>query len=149
MVGNAVLSETALRVFLIFCMKLEDYKDRKVTEPNFEKSSWFGDIHKKVSKWAQNQTLWYFFSKTALTIYLVFGLKLVLKMAFNFNETYFSEKFAIWRYLTSKSSKIRVFGHFFDFASLVVLDFVHNDMWAWCLVVFLQFAGPVNIFLFL
>ena len=35
LVGNAVFSETAPRVFLIFCMKLGDYKDRKVTEPDF------------------------------------------------------------------------------------------------------------------
>ena len=31
LVGNAVFSETALRIFLIFCMKLVDYKGRKVT----------------------------------------------------------------------------------------------------------------------
>ena len=78
-----------------------------------------------------------FFSKPALTISLVFGLKLVLSMTFNLNETYFSEKFTIWRYLTSKLSKNCpnwLFGHF---------------QWAWCLVIFLQFAGPVNVFLFL
>ena len=46
-----------------------------------------------------------FFSKTALLIFLVFGLKIVLNMTFNLNETYFSEKFAIWRYVTPKSSK--------------------------------------------
>ena len=74
-------------------------------------------------------------------------------MTFNLNETYFLEKFAIWRYLTSKSSKKKitqteVFGYFLDFVSLVFLDFAHNDRWAWCLVVFLQFAVPVNAFLF-
>ena len=31
LVGNAVSSETALRIFLIFCIKLGDYKGRKVT----------------------------------------------------------------------------------------------------------------------
>ena len=35
LVSNAVFSETALRTFLIFCMKLGDYKDRKVTESDF------------------------------------------------------------------------------------------------------------------
>ena len=58
LVGNAVFSETALRVFLIFCMKLGEYKGGKVTEPDFLK---------EFSKLAQNQTL--FFSKTALTIF--------------------------------------------------------------------------------
>ena len=31
LVGNAVFSEIALRIFLIFCIKLGNYKDRKVT----------------------------------------------------------------------------------------------------------------------
>ena len=35
LVGNAVFSETALSIFLIFCMKLADYKGRKVTAPDF------------------------------------------------------------------------------------------------------------------
>ena len=35
LVGNTVFSETALRIFLIFCMKLGVYKGRKVTEPHF------------------------------------------------------------------------------------------------------------------
>ena len=35
LVGNADFSETAQRIFLIFCMKLGDYKGRKVTEPDF------------------------------------------------------------------------------------------------------------------
>ena len=59
--------------------------------------------------------------------FLVFGLKLVLNMTFNLNETYFQ------RYLTSKPSKKiaqnEVFGHFLDFASLVFLDLAHNDRW--------------------
>ena len=102
LVSNAVFSETALRIFLFFCLKLGDYKGRKVTCWSFEKNSWFSDIREKVSKLAQSQTL---FSKTVLTTFLVFGLKLVLNTTFNLNETYFSEKFAIWRYLTAKSSK--------------------------------------------
>ena len=35
LVSNAVFSEPALRTFLIFCMKLGDYKDIKVTESDF------------------------------------------------------------------------------------------------------------------
>ena len=35
LVGNVVLSETALRIFLVFCMKLGDYKGRKVAELDF------------------------------------------------------------------------------------------------------------------
>ena len=47
-----------------------------------------------------------------------------------------------------KIAQIDVFDHFLDFASLVFLDFAPSDRWAWCPVVFLQFAGPVNVFLF-
>ena len=35
LVDNAVFSETALNIFLIFCMKLGDDKGGKVTEPDF------------------------------------------------------------------------------------------------------------------
>ena len=41
-------------------MNLGDYKDRKVTEPDFWKKIRFRDIRENVSKIAQNQTLWYF-----------------------------------------------------------------------------------------
>ena len=47
-----------------------------------------------------------FFSKTAQTIFLDFGLKLVLNMTFNLTETYFSDIFAISRYLASIRQKI-------------------------------------------
>ena len=54
----------------------------------------------------------------------------------------------IWPRNRQKIAQIEVFGHFLDFASLVFIDCAHNDRWAWYLVVFLQFAGPVNVFLF-
>ena len=122
LVGYAVFSDTALRIFLIFCMKLGDYKGRKVTQPDFWKKFLFGDIRKKVSKLAQNQTL-IFFSKTAQTSFLGFGLKLVLIMTFNLNEIYFSEKFAIWRYLISKSSKNCPNWGFWPFSRLCIISF--------------------------
>ena len=63
----------------------------------------------------------------------------------------FQKKFLfgdIWLRNLQKITQIEVFGHFLDFASLVFLDFAHNDRWAWCLVAFVQFAGPVNVLLF-
>ena len=105
MVSNAVFSETALRIFLIFCMKLGDYKGRKVTEPYFWKEFLIWRYLWKSLQISPKPDTLIFFSKTALTIFWVFGLKLVLNMTFNLNETYFSEKFAIWTCLTSKSSK--------------------------------------------
>ena len=104
MVGNAVFSETAESIFSDFLNEVRGLIKVEKWQPDFEKNCWFGDIRRKVSKLTQNQTL-IFFSKTALTIFLVFGLKLVLNITFNLNETYFSEKIAIWRYLTLKSSK--------------------------------------------
>ena len=150
--GNAVFSEMALRIFLFFCMKLGNNKGRKVTEPNFWKKFLIWRYSRKGLQISPKSDALIFFSKTALTIFLVFGLQLVLNMTFILNETYFFEKFVIWRYLTSKSSKKCPYWGFWSFprlASLVFLDFAHNDSWAWCLVVFLQFAGPVNVFLFL
>ena len=39
LVANAVFLEKAIRIFLIFCLKLGDYKGRKVTEPDFGKKN--------------------------------------------------------------------------------------------------------------
>ena len=110
LVGNAVFSETGLRIFLIVCMKLGDDKGRNVTEPDFWKKILIWRIYsqKSLQISPKSDTL-IFFSKAAKTIFLVFGLKLVLNMTFNLNKTYFPGKFAIWRYLTSKSSKFGCF----------------------------------------
>ena len=147
LVGNAVFSETALRIFLIFCMKLGDYKGRKVTEPDFWKNFSIWRYSRTVLQISPKSDTLIFFSKTAVTMFLVFGLKLILNMTFNLSETYFSEKFAIRLRNFQKIAQIVVFGHFLDIASLVFLYFAHSDSWAWCLVVVLQFAGPVNVFL--
>ena len=91
-------------------MKLKDYKGRKVPAGFLKKKSWFGKIREKASILAQRSDTVIFFSKRALTIFLVFGLKLVLNMTFNLSETYFpGKKIAIWRYLTLKSSKFGCF----------------------------------------
>ena len=123
LVGNVVFSETALRIFLIFCMKLGDYKCRKVTEPDFWKKFLIWRYLRKGLQISPKSDTLIFFSKTALTIFLVFGLKLVLNMTFNLNETYFSEKFAIWRYLTSKSSKNCPNWGFWPFSRLCIISF--------------------------
>ena len=120
LVGKAVFSETAWRIFLIFWISQLGIE---------EKNSWFGDICENVSKLAQNQTL--FFSKLALTIFWVFGLKIVLNITFYLNETYFWEKFAIWRYLTPKLS---TFGCFLTIrsSSQCILD--HNKIWVFIMI---------------
>ena len=130
LVGNAVFWETALRIFLIFRMKLREYKGRKVTEPDFWKKLliWIYSRNWRYSRKGlqispKSGTL-IFFSKTALTIFLAFGLKLVLNITFNLNETYFSEKFAIWRYLTWKPSKNCPNWGFWPFSRLYIISFL-------------------------
>ena len=49
LVGDAVFSETALRTFLIFCMKLAGFKGKKVTEPDFGKKTLDLEIFAKKS----------------------------------------------------------------------------------------------------
>ena len=147
LVGNAVFSETVLRIFLIFCIKLGVYKVRKVTELDFWKKFLIWRYSQKGLQISPKSDTLIFFSKTGLTMFLVCDLKLVLNMTFNLDETYFSEKIAIWPRNRQKIAQIDIFGHLLHFASSVFLDFAHNDRWAWCLVVFLQFAGPVNVFL--
>ena len=120
LVGNAVFSETALRIFLIFCIKLGTHKARKVREPDFLK------------KWL----IWRYLRK----IFLVFGLKLALNMTFSLNETCFFRKkmqfWDVWPWNHQKITQTEIFSHFLDFVLLAFLNFVHNDRWAQCLVVF-------------
>ena len=54
-------------------------------------------------------------------------------MTFNLSETYFSEKIAIrdiWPRNRQKIAQTEVFVYFLDYASLVFLDFAHDDGWA-------------------
>ena len=123
LVANAVFSETEVRIFLIFCMKSVDYKGRKVTETDFWKKFLIWRYSRKFLQISPKSDTLIFFSKTALTIFLDFVLKLVLNMTFNLNETYFSEKFSIWRYLTSKSSKNCPNWGFWLFSRLCIISF--------------------------
>ena len=123
LVGNAGFSETALRIFLIFCMKLGDFKGRKVTASDFCKKLLIWRYSRKGLQISQKSDTLIFFSKMALTMFLVFGLKLALNMTLKLNETYFSEKFAIWRYWTSKSSKNYTNWGFWLFSPLYIISF--------------------------
>ena len=124
LVGNAVFSETALMIFLTFCMKLGDYKDRKVTETDFWEKFFTWRYLRKGFQISPKSDTFMFFSKTALTIFFVFALKVVLNMIFNLSETYFSQKFAIWIYLTSKSSKNCPNWGFWSFSGLYIISFL-------------------------
>ena len=84
-VRNAVFSEKARRIFLIFCMKSgEAYKG---TEPDFwEKFKLLWRYSLKGLQLSRKSDNLIFFSKTAVTIFLVFGLWCKFeKMANNLN----------------------------------------------------------------
>ena len=80
LVGNAIFSETALRIFLIVCMKLGDYKGRKVTEADFWKEFLIWRYTSKRLQISPKSETLILFSKLALTMFLVFGQNLVLNM---------------------------------------------------------------------
>ena len=90
-------------------MKLGTINVEKSQSRIFEKKILIWRYSRKHLQISPKSETFIFFSKTALMIFLVFGLKLVLNMTFNVNESYFSGKFAIWIYLTSKSSKFGCF----------------------------------------
>ena len=122
LVGDAVFSVTALRIFLVFCMKSGDYKGRKVTAVFLKKILDFRYLWKSLQISPKSDTL-IIFSKTAQTTFLVFGLKLVLNMTFNFIEAYFLEKFEISRYLAWKSSENCPNWSFWPFSWLCMICF--------------------------
>ena len=89
LICNAVFPETALRIFQIFGMKLGNYKGKKVTEPDFWKKLLIWRYSRKRLQISPKPDTLIFFSRTAPTIFLVFGLKLVLNMTFNLNKNLF------------------------------------------------------------
>ena len=107
MVANVVFSETALKIFLIFCMKLGDYKGRKVTESYFWKKVLDLEILAKglqirpkpdtlIFGWLAGNAV---FSETYLRIFLIFCMKLRDYKGIKVTEPNFWKKFLIWRYL--------------------------------------------------
>ena len=106
LVGNAVFSETAVRIFLIFCIKLGDYKGRKVTEPDFwKKFLIWRYLQKRLQISPKSDTLIFgwlvgnaVFSETALRIFLIFCIKLGDYKGRKVTEPDFWKKFLIWRY---------------------------------------------------
>ena len=102
LVGNIVFSEMALKIFLIFCMKLGNYKGRKFTELDFwkkfliwrysQKGLQVLQVLPKVSpRPPQNQTL-IFFSKTSLTIFFGFWPEVSTKYDLQFQWNLFFRK---------------------------------------------------------
>ena len=129
LVGNAVFSETALRTFLILCMKLGDYKGRKVTELDFWKKF-------LIWRYSQNQTLWYF---SQIGFYWFgFWPEISTEYDLQFEWNLFFRKICSLEIFdletVQKLPKLRFLVIaslvFIDFAPLVLLDFEHNDRWA-------------------
>ena len=112
MIGKAVFSETAATIFLTFCMKLGDYKGRKVTEQDFWKKLLIWRYSWKRFQISQKSDTLIFFSKMALTIFLVFSLKLVLNMTSIWMKPIFQKNLQfgdIWPWNRQKFAQTEVF----------------------------------------
>ena len=97
-------SQKRLWIFLIFCMKLGNYKGRKVTEPDFWKNVLIWRYSRKglqISPKSDTDI----FLRNGCNDFLGFWPEVSTKYDLHFEWNLFSEEFAIWRYLTSKSSK--------------------------------------------
>ena len=86
------LWKTALTIFIIFGMKLGDYKVRIVTEPDFPKKIRFPGNWAKTGNFYSKSDSLIFSSKFPLRILLIFGVKLGLYKGFKLAETNFSKK---------------------------------------------------------
>ena len=89
LVSNAVFSETALRTFLIFCMKLGDYKDRKVTESDFWEKFFTWRYSRKGFQISPKSDTFMFFSKTARTTFFCFWPEVSTKYYLQFEWNIF------------------------------------------------------------
>ena len=89
LVSNAVFSETALRTFLIFCMKLGDYKDRKVTESDFWEKFFTWRYSRKGFQISPKSDTFMFFSKTARTTFFCFRPEVSTKYYLQFEWNIF------------------------------------------------------------
>ena len=123
MVGNAVFSETAPRIFLIFCMRLGDYKGWKVTEPNFWRKFLIWRYSQKGLQISPKSDTLIFSSKTALTIFLVFDLNLVLNMTFSFQWSLFFRKVCSLEISDLKIVKKCSNWGFWKFSRLCIISF--------------------------
>ena len=81
-----------VRIFLIFCMKLADYKDRKVAEPDFSKKFLICRYSRKGLQISQKSDTLIFFSKTALHDLLRFWPELSTKYDLQFEWNLFFRK---------------------------------------------------------
>ena len=133
LVGNTVSSETALRIFLIFYMKLGDYKGRKVTA-GFLKKILDLEIFAKRSPNQPKIRHFDIFLKNGSNDFFSFWPEVSTKYDLQFELNLFFRKICNLETfdlkIVKKLPKLRFFGHFLDFASLVCLDFAHNDRWA-------------------
>ena len=93
LVGNAVFSKAALRIFLIFCIKVGDYKGKKVTEPEFWKKKLLISRYSRIGlQISQKSEILIFFSKTALTIFFGFGPEISAKCDLQFEWNLFLKR---------------------------------------------------------
>ena len=142
-----LVTETTQIIFLIFCIRLGDYKGR-ATEPDFWKQFLIWRYLQKSLKLAQNQTHWYF-SKKGSNDFLGFWPEVNTKCDLQCEWNLYFRKICNFEIfgleIIKKLPKLRFLAIF----STLHHYFAQNDRYAWCLVVFLQFTSPVNVFFLL
>ena len=110
-----------------------------MTEPDFWRNFLIWRYSRKDLQIRPKSETLIFFSKTTQTIFLIFGLKLILNM------TYFSKTFSIWRYLTSKSSKNWLNWGFWPFSRLCIISFLTiRRSSQWILVIFKSLSKIIS-----
>ena len=92
LVRNAVFSETAIRIFLIFCIRLEDIKVEESQSWFFEKNCWFRDIGEKLSKLAQIRHFHIFVKSDSNNFFFSFWTEVSTKYEFQLESNLFFTK---------------------------------------------------------
>ena len=90
--GNVGFSETVVKIFLIFCMKLGDYESRKVTELDFWKKFLIWRYSRKGLQVSPKSDTLIFFSKTSLMIFFGFWPEVSTKYDLQFQWNFFFRK---------------------------------------------------------
>ena len=111
LVGNAVFLKMTLMIFLLFYMKLGDYKDRKVTEQDFWEKFLIWRYSQKHLQISPNLDTLIFFSKTALTIFFVFRSEVSTKYDLQFEWNLSFRKICYLEIFDFKIVKIWLFSY--------------------------------------
>ena len=102
--GNAIFSEKALRIFLIFFKTLGDFKGRKVTMPDYWKKFLIWRYSRKSLQISPKSDTLIFFSKMALIIFFGFWSEYDLVLSTKYDLQF------EWNLFFRKICNLEIFG---------------------------------------